>query len=107
MTSFVRALTQFTQKEIDHLWQQAHPALKHGGFLLLKTPKSGTTGRILIVVPRKVGSAPQRNKIRRQVKSLFYEHKLYTKDYDWIFFAKPPVTELPFQELQKLLLSVM
>ena len=107
MASLVRKLTQFTKKEIDHLWKSAHPALKHGGFLLLKAPKSGTIGRILIVLPKKVGSAPQRNKVRRQVKSIFYEDKIYTKEYDWIFFARPPVTELPFQELQSLLRSVI
>lgn len=103
--SFVRKLTQFTQKEVDNVWQKARPALKHDGFLLLKAPRSAAFGRILIVLPKKVGSAPERNKVRRQVKSIFYEQRCFDKEFDWIFFAKPPVTNLPFQELQKLLLS--
>lgn len=107
MTSIVRKLTQFTKKEIDQLWKKAHPALKHDGFLLLQSPRQGEFGRILIVTPKKVGKAPVRNKLRRQVKSIFYENKIFDQKHDWIFFARPAATKLTFQELQDLLLKAM
>lgn len=107
MGSIVRKLTQFTKKEIDQLWKSAHPALKHDGFLLLKAPSQGDFGRILLVISRKVGTAPVRNKLRRRIKSIFYEHEIYDQEFDWIFFARPAATKLSFQELESLLIGAM
>lgn len=107
MGSIVRKLTQFTKKEIDQLWKSAHPALKHGGFLLLKAPAQGPFGRILLVVSKKVGKAPVRNKLRRRIKAIFYENKIYDQPFDWIFFARPSATTLSFQELEALLKKAM
>jgi len=105
--AIARKITQFTKQEIDTLWKNVHPVLRHDGLLLLKAPRTGTFARILIVIPKKVGNAPIRNKIRRQLRAIFYEHDLYTKEYDWIIVIKKPATQLPFQALQELLLNAM
>jgi len=36
-------------------------------------------GKILIIIPGKTGNAIKRNKIRRQIKAIFYEEKLFEK----------------------------
>ncbi len=105
--AIARKITQFSKQEIDQLWKNVHPVLKHDGFLLLKAPRQGNFGRILIVLAKKVGNAPTRNKKRRQIKALFYENKIYEKDFDWIIVVKKPIIELDFKELSTLLLSAM
>ena len=105
MAALIRKITQFSKNEIDNLWKKARRVLKHNGLHLLKAPKSETIARILMVIPRRVGNAPTRNKIRRQIRHLFYENKLYEGDTDWIVIVKPDATKLTFQEIQNLLLS--
>lgn len=107
MVAIARKITQFSKQEIDQLWQQVHPALKHDGFLLLKAPRHGTFGRILIVISKQVGTAPTRNKKRRQIKAIFYEHKIYERNFDWIIVVKKPIVNLNFQALAAVLLPVM
>ncbi len=105
MAALIRKITQFSKNEIDTLWKKARRVLRHDGLHPLKAPKSGEIARILMVIPRRVGNAPTRNKIRRQIRHLFYENKLYEGDTDWIVIVKPDATKLTFQEIQNLLLS--
>lgn len=107
MVAIARKITQFSKQEIDQLWQQVHPALKHDGFLLLKAPRQGSFGRILIVIAKAIGNAPTRNKKRRQIKAIFYENKIYERNFDWIIVVKKPIINLDFQELSTILLSAM
>ncbi len=107
MASRARKITQFSKLEIDQLWKKVHPVLKHDGFLLLKAPRHGEFGRILIVIAKHVGNAPERNKKRRQIKALFYENNIYQKEFDWIIVLKKPILLLNFQELSELLLPIM
>ncbi len=106
MAALIRKITQFSKKEIDNLWKKARRVVRHDGLHLLQAPKSlSEIARILMVIPRRVGSAPARNKIRRQIRHLFYENKLYEGDTDWIIIVKPAATKLTFQEIQNLLLK--
>ncbi len=107
MVAIARKITQFSKQEIDQLWKSVHQVLRHDGFLLLKAARTGTFGRILIVISKKVGTAPIRNKKRRQIKAIFYEHKLYERNFDWIIVVKQPIISLDFQELATLLLKAM
>ncbi len=105
--SIARKISQFTSSEIDQLFKEARPAFKHDGFTILKIPRMGTFGRILLVISKKVGNAPVRNKMRRQLKSIFYEEKLFQKDYDWVIIVRKPATALAFDQIKKLILTVM
>ena len=100
----VRKLTQFTKTEIDNLFKKARRVLSHGGLTVLIGPRQKDFGRILIMASKKIGNAPVRNKLRRQLKSIFYEHKLYEKELDWIILPKPAVTQNSFQELTDLMM---
>ena len=54
---------------------------------------------------RKVGNAPERNKLRRQIKNIFFENKLYEMNYDWIAILRPTIKELTFDQLKELILT--
>ncbi len=106
MANIARDITKFTSKKaIDELFKKARRVIKHPGLHILIAPKAGTFGHILIIASRKTGNAPERNKIRRRLKSIFYEEKLYEKDLDCIVIVKKEGTPLPFAELKELLLK--
>ncbi len=63
--------------------------------------------RILVITSRKVGNAPMRNKIRRRIKSLFYEQSYYTGKYDCVVIIKKGGAHLSFAELKSLFATVM
>jgi ribonuclease P protein component len=106
MTNIARDITRFSSKKvIDELFKKARRVIKHPGLHILTAPKASSFGHLLIIVPRKAGNAPERNKIRRRVKSIFYEEKLYQKDFDCIVIVKKEGIALPFTELRELLLK--
>lgn len=102
MPRIARAITQFTKQEIDTLFKTARRVHTQPGLTILQAPRQGSIGRILIVVPKKVGNAPTRNKLRRQFKALFYENKLYEKEFDWVAILRPPASNLSFDQLRDL-----
>ena len=104
MAALLNKISKFSRQEIDQLWKKAHRVVKHDGLHILVAPQSGEFGRALLVIPKRVGNAPTRNKLRRQLKHIFYEQKLYEGGRDWIVLARPAATQLDFSQLQKLLL---
>lgn len=102
-TSIVSSLTKFTRREIDQLFKSCRPALRTHELTLLKAPATQDRGRILIIIKRHIGNAPQRNKLRRRLKAIFYEQGFYSLGYDLIVIAKKGAAALEFIELEKLL----
>lgn len=102
MPRIARAITQFTKQEIDALFKTARRVHTQPGLTILQAPRQGSIGRILIVTPRKVGDAPTRNKLRRQLKALFYENKMYKQEYDWVALLRPQTKPLSFDQLRDL-----
>lgn len=106
MANIARDITKFSSKKaIDELFKKARRVIKHPGLHILIAPKTESFGRILIIASRKTGNAPERNKIRRRLKSIFYETKLYERDLDCIVIVKKEGTAMPFAELKELLLK--
>lgn len=99
--SIERKYTSFTQNEISLAFKNARTSFTRPGVHILISPGQKEFGRILIIASRKVGSAIARNKIKRQLKSIFYELKLFEKPLDCIVILKPTITQLDFQDLQK------
>lgn len=62
-------------------------------------------GRILIITPRKVGNAPQRNLLRRRLKAIFREEKIGDFSNDFLLYCRKGSANLDFQNLKKILLS--
>ncbi|HXW86326.1 MAG TPA: ribonuclease P protein component [Candidatus Bathyarchaeia archaeon] len=107
MTRIARDITRFTRTDIDYAFAHGKRILKSSSFDIIRAPRKKEFGRILIIVPKKVGSAPERNLVRRRLKSIFYEEKLYTALYDYIFIVKKNVTVLSFQEMKTIVLGTL
>lgn len=107
MTQSARKLSRFTLKEVDAFFKQAQCVLRYRGLVFLIAPQQKEHGRILVITSRKVGSAPVRNKIRRQLKSIFYETQCYNRGYDCVVVVRKESTLIPFTTLQELLLRAI
>jgi ribonuclease P protein component len=71
----------------------------------LLAPRQHDFGRVLIIASRKVGNAPQRNLVRRRIKAIFYEEKLFERAFDCVVILYQKAVELPFDQLKDLLLA--
>lgn len=106
MLPATRKFSRFSKKEIEKLLFSARRICCYPGIIDIRImPKSIDLARILIIIPRKAGNAPQRNLIRRRIKAIFYEEKLYSKQYDWVIFVKKNTQLYSFSELKELLLA--
>ncbi len=91
-----------------------HTRLKKyfGGLKLVYAPASCSSpdlahGKLLVVTPRACGKAHDRNRIKRQLRSIFYEEKLYTTPLLWIIFVRKDAMKLDFAALKKFLTTTL
>jgi ribonuclease P protein component len=100
-----REITRFARAEVDQLFGKATRVLRSPAFDMLRALRQKEFGRVLIVISRKVGNAPDRNKVRRRMRSVFYEAQVYKQPYDWVVLVKKQAVSSSFDELKKLLLG--
>ena len=98
------ASASLNQKEIRKLFKEARRVLKHPCLDILIAPSSSEQGRLLVVTPGRIGTAPERNKIRRRLKALFYEENRHEHPYDLVLFIKKEALALSYDELKALVL---
>ncbi len=102
-------ISKFTKKEIYELFKKAHILYKASELEIkakaIKNHKN-PIGRILLIIPKKVGPAPKRNLIRRRIKSIFYQEKLYLLGYNFIVLVKKDILKLTFQDLKNIFLGI-
>ena len=98
-------LSSFSKTEIKKLWQNAQLKVKQPGILVFTAPQSGPTGRVLLVIPKAAGTAPERNLFKRRVRSIFKEEKLTERGYDCIVRAHKNGVIIPFETLKTHLLE--
>jgi len=103
MARIFRRLSQFSKKEIDRAFADARCVAKQQELTILASPRQGEFARILPIIPRKVGTAPVRNKLRRRLKAIFYESQLYERDHDLLVLTRKGAGELTFEQLQEIL----
>ncbi|MFH0898862.1 MAG: ribonuclease P protein component [bacterium] len=113
--SLYRSLFSFDKKEIDWAFENAKLVAKTRGLKILQAPglffqdkKSNNiaqSGKLLIVVPRLAGKANQRNLMKRRIKAIFYENKLYENGATSIVLVRREAMELSFEQLQDFLVS--
>lgn len=106
MPSIVRKISKFTKSEVDYLFQNARRVFRDQHCTILVAPRQkDDLGRVLVIASRKVGNAPERNLIRRRIKAIFYEEKLYSLNFDCVVIAYSKIVSLPFDQLKSILLS--
>ena len=101
-----RRITQFSRPDIIRLLRKGTRIFSAPELDIRVYPAQQDIGRILPVIPKKSGSAPQRNTIRRRLKAIFYEHNLYTYGYDWAWFIKPAGISLSYHELRHIACNI-
>jgi ribonuclease P protein component len=105
MARIIRELSRFSKSEIDRFFATARRIVSHPGLTILVAPRQKDFARILIIASRKVGNAPFRNKIRRQMKAVFYENKLYNQEFDCALIARKEIAHLTFSQRTAFLLQ--
>ena len=107
MPEIASNISVFAEYEVSEIMKKAKRALKHPGLDVLCHPAQTLDfGRILVVTSRKVGPAVKRNLIRRRLKAIFYENKLYEQKWDYICIIKKPGINLTFDQLKDILIQV-
>ena len=71
-------------------------------FLPHDAVKSGETGRVAFLTPKRVGTAVKRNQLRRRMREIYRRHLAQPCETAYlVWVARPPALDLPFEELKK------
>ena len=106
--SLFKSLFSFSKKEIDHAFKDARVIKGIPGLKLLQTPTRNIEhGKLLIITPRKLGKAHDRNKIRRRIKAIFFESKLYEKPVVSIILVYKETISTTFKDLKSFLVEAI
>lgn len=109
-----RALFSFSRNEITYAFSHAQFFKRILGLKLLQiAPEAKKSspfdscehGKLLIVISRKTGKAHLRNLLRRRIKSIFYQHKLFEKQTYSILLVYAQAIQLSYEQLERVLIS--
>jgi ribonuclease P protein component len=107
MSRIAKTISSFKPSEVSALFSQARAGYKSAGLTILYAPAQADHGRILIITPRRTGNSPQRNRIRRQCKAIFYQEKLYTRGLDCAVIVRSGALEYSFDTLKQILVNAI
>lgn len=112
MTKF-RALFSFSKKEIALFFSKAIQLSQIRGLKILgeQVPcveqENLAHGKFLIIVPKKVGNACVRNRLRRQIKAIIYENGLTKIGIRIAIICYPQSKDFSFDMLKKTLPALL
>lgn len=95
--------SSFSQQEAALFFRHARRILRHPAFDILIAPRIAQTPKLMVVTPRRIGNAPDRNKARRRIKALFHEVQPLSDQYDCALVLKKPAIKLSYAELVTLI----
>ena len=104
-------LCSFSQKDAKTILKNGSFLARVPGIKIIETPFGTETvaptphGRILIVIPRKVGPACTRNLIRRRIRALYLEEKLYTRQSATMIFMYPEARNFTYDQLRTFMIG--
>jgi ribonuclease P protein component len=100
MERVVRNMSRFEPIEVRTILKRGKRVLKTPTTDIIVSPQVHEYGRILVITPKRIGKASQRNKVRRRIKAIFFEQKFYERGVDCIAIIKKEGIETPFDELK-------
>lgn len=103
MPYIAKNLSSFTLAEIKALFKKGMRTYQSPQLDIIVMPTTTQFGRVLVITSRKVGTAPERNTIRRRIKALFYQKALYAYNLDLCIIIKRPGIGYTLPELEPLL----
>ena len=108
-----RQLFSFKKKEIDAAFNNIRSKKTLLGLKLLLPDKDSKQirdetplthhGKLLIIIPQIAGKAPTRNLLRRRIKAIYFEEKLYEKPIISILLVYKEAIKLSFDEIKSFL----
>lgn len=101
MRRVLKKLSHFHATEVKDILKHGKRVLKTPECDFILAPQKKDGGRILVITPRKIGKAAQRNKVRRRLKALFYEGSFFNRGYDCVVIVKPSGIDASFDLLTK------
>ncbi|BDC34679.1 hypothetical protein Noda2021_06370 [Candidatus Dependentiae bacterium Noda2021] len=107
MTRVSQSLSTFSQHEIARFFKSSRRVYKGPSFDILCLPQSKSHGRLIVVTPRKIGNAPARNKIRRQLKAIYFTNRFYELPVDCMIIIKKLPVSHESSEIISLLSSAL
>ena len=99
----------FSQSQAKNFLKIGKTLSRTLGLKLIRAPKIHApelqlpVGRMLIVIPRRVGNACTRNLIRRRLKSIYLQENLSSQGLITALFVYPEAKSLKFEELKAFL----
>jgi ribonuclease P protein component len=76
-------------------------------FLPGEAVKSGETGTVAFLTPKRLGAATVRNKLRRRMREIYRRYVAHPSEKAYlVWVARPPALELPFEELKKCMVEL-
>lgn len=87
------------------LFSRARRIYKSRELDVLSSPKKKEFARLLIITPKKIGNAPQRNMMKRRLRAIFYENLLFNGTNDLVAIVKKEALTLPFENLKATICS--
>ncbi len=106
MVSLGRHISLWKKDERSKLLSSARPVFRTSHFDIKILPRQAEIARLMVITPKKVGSAPYRNLVKRRARSIFYQEKLYNSTHDWVIYFRPAPTPLTYQKLLQILLKL-
>lgn len=106
MVRLGRQISLWKEDERTKLLSQARPLCKSTHFDIRVLPKQGTIARLIVITPKKIGSAPYRNLLKRRARSIFYQEKLFESRNDWVIYFRPSKSILAYKTLHSKLLEL-
>ena len=94
-----KKLFNFKQSEVITLFKSALFRYSVNNISIVIAPAKFPYGRLLIIIPATSTTAVKRNRIRRQLKSIFYENKFYNYPYDVALRIKKEAAVTSFDQL--------
>jgi len=77
-------------------------------FIARDAVKSGETGTVAFLTPKRLGAATKRNQLRRRMREIYRRCLAQPTEKAYlIWIARPPALELPFEELKKCMAALM
>jgi len=77
-------------------------------FLPREALKSGETGTVAFLTPKRLGAATIRNRLRRRMREIYRRTLAQPSETTYlVWIARPPALELPFEELKKCMAALL